>query len=614
VKGAVDAATRLMSITTDGAWLGIAQTMLVVLECSLDGRIPEAAERLSELATRQRLNGDTHFEGITFLNLAFAQRAMGNPTETLECATKAIDLLQSSSAGAEVASARCIRAWAHFHMREPEKARAELSLSLAETNETIRMDVLMEAADMEAFYGDESSATDHIAELRAMGKSADWALGVTMVTDAYVALRRGSEADAAEIVMRIDPDELTVSSGHKAHVLAVRAHAQIAMGGPDALEALELAKQQARHQSAGLWSGYCDALEAACGPPESLQLFVRQASRRGTWALTYVAELIVERLADLAEEERTIILDEARVRPDRWRPALRSCVDSGETSSLACARILEVVGEGEDVIRLRRLAHEYRGTPGADLGRGLVRRIAARVFVEDQGRVSIRVGSRFVDGSSIRRKVLALLCFLITRPSFAATRDEVMDALWPEFDPADALNSLNQTVYFLRRVFEPAYKEDLSPSYLHHESDLIWLDRELISSTSTVCLDIIKSMSAEPLPREVADLAQAYMGPFALDFAYEEWAADYRISLHSSYLQIIEKAVASDTINGHFERGIRLARRALDLTPDADQIELSLLRLYRLNGSHSAAAEQYTHYASAMRETLGVEPPALETL
>jgi DNA-binding SARP family transcriptional activator len=99
-----------------------------------------------------------------------------------------------------------------------------------------------------------------------------------------------------------------------------------------------------------------------------------------------------------------------------------------------------------------------------------------------------------------------------------------------------------------------------------------------------------------------------------LDFAYEEWATDFRTSLHSSYLQVIEKAVESDTINGHFERGIGLARRALDLTPEADQIELSLLRLYRLNGSHSAAAEQYAHYAATMRETLGVEPPSLESL
>ena len=614
VMGAVDAATRLMSVTKDEGWLGIAQTMLLILQGSLDGRMPETVERLSELAERQRLNGDTHFEGITYLNLAVTQRAMGDAAATLSSATRAIELLQSSSAGAEIASARCVRAWALFHLHEPTQARVELAVSLAEANEPIRMDALLEAAEMEAFYGDESLASDYIAELRAMGKSADWAVGVTMVTAAYLALRRGSPSEAAVIAMRIDPDELTASSGHKAHVLAVRAHAQIAKGAPDSLEALELAKRQATRQSAGLWVGYCNALEAACGLSGAFRLFVRQANRRGTWALTYAAELVVERLADLGDDEQAIVFEEAELRPERWRPALRDSVDSGGISSLACARLLEIIGETQDVIRLRRLAHQHRGTPVADLGRGLVRRIAARVFVEDQGRVSIRVGSRVVEGSSIRRKVLALLCFLITRARYAATRDEVMDALWPEFDPADALNSLNQTVYFLRRVFEPSYKEDLSPAYLHHESDLIWLDPELVSSTSGNCLELIRSMSPEPSPREVAELAQAYLGPFALDFAYEEWAADYRTSLHSSYLQIIEKAVASDTINGHFERGIGLARRALDLTPEADQIELSLLRLYRLNGSHSAAAEQYTHYAAAMRETLGVEPPALESL
>ena len=80
--------------------------------------------------------------------------------------------------------------------------------------------------------------------------------------------------------------------------------------------------------------------------------------------------------------------------------------------------------------------------------------------------------------------MLALLCFLVSRPRLSATRDEVMDALWPEFDPADALNSLNQTVYFLRRVFEPEYKDDLSPGYVRHESDVIWLDGDLVESRS----------------------------------------------------------------------------------------------------------------------------------
>ena len=43
-------------------------------------------------------------------------------------------------------------------------------------------------------------------------------------------------------------------------------------------------------------------------------------------------------------------------------------------------------------------------------------------------------------------------------------------------------------------------------------------------------------------------------------------------------------------------------------------MELSLVRLYKLSGSHAAAAEQYAHYSTWLRDALGVEPPALESL
>ena len=59
----------------------------------------------------------------------------------------------------------------------------------------------------------------------------------------------------------------------------------------------------------------------------------------------------------------------------------------------------------------------------------------------------------------------------------------MLEALWPDLDPLDAVNSLNQTVYFLRRVLEENYVEDLSPGYLHHDSDLIWLDPDLVGES-----------------------------------------------------------------------------------------------------------------------------------
>jgi DNA-binding SARP family transcriptional activator len=256
-----------------------------------------------------------------------------------------------------------------------------------------------------------------------------------------------------------------------------------------------------------------------------------------------------------------------------------------------------------------------RRVPGAsDLGRGLARRLAPRVIVEDLGRISVRVGPATTPGTSIRRRVLALVALLLTRPDFACTRDQVLEALWPELGPDLAVNSLNQTIYFMRRVFEEDFNDDLSPGYVHHESEVIWLDPSLVSSSSSTCSQMIRRMGSEPSPDQVENLSTSYSGRFALDFEYEDWAASFRDSLHASYLQIVERALAVDLSSGHFDRGIRVARRALEVDATAESVEVSLLRLYRASGAHAAAAEQYAHYASRLREELDVEPPPLESL
>jgi DNA-binding SARP family transcriptional activator len=219
-----------------------------------------------------------------------------------------------------------------------------------------------------------------------------------------------------------------------------------------------------------------------------------------------------------------------------------------------------------------------------------------------------------VPGTDVRRKVLALLCFLLSRPDLSSTRDQVLDALWPELDPMIAVNSLNQTLYFLRRVFEVEYSEDLSPGYIHHDTDILWFDAELVRSRSGDCRALILALPNQPTPDDVERLVTLYRGRFALDFEYEEWAAAYRDSMHAAFLEIVERAVLDDFSSGHYDRGISLARRALDVDPSAEQIEVCLLRLYLVTGAHSAAAEQYAHYATVMREELGIEPPPLESL
>jgi DNA-binding SARP family transcriptional activator len=332
--------------------------------------------------------------------------------------------------------------------------------------------------------------------------------------------------------------------------------------------------------------------------------------------LAIQAELVVRRLADLNQAALEIVKEETTRRPVRWRWALRQLLASETARPLDIKRaidLLEMVGDQDDVVPLRKLAHN-KGLKIQDAGRTLMKRLAPPAFVDDLGRVTIRIGDRVVSGTDVRKKVLSLLIYLLTRPQFTASREQVIEALWPHMEPEAGANSLNQTSYFLRQVFEPKAEEDATSGYLNSRADLIWLDPELVQSRSAKCLALIATIRRNPSPELVTRLAELYTGRFAVDFMYDDWASSFRENLHAGVLDRVERSIVDDTKIGAFDRALAIAQMALQADPDAEQIELCLLRLYRRMGAHAAAEEQYAHYAAVMREQLGVEPPALETI
>jgi DNA-binding SARP family transcriptional activator len=355
----------------------------------------------------------------------------------------------------------------------------------------------------------------------------------------------------------------------------------------------------ATRQGAGLQERIARMLVAICGPEAQMSAAVSDMYVRDPAILSALAEHVAGRLDELGAAAAEAVRAEACRRPERWRHALRQVLDGSPTSEklIPAALLLEEIGDATDVMRLRGLARALRSRRHAAIGRKLIRRVAAKVFVEDLGRVRIRVGDRAVHSRAVRRKVLALLAYLVARPDLSATSDQVIEALWPDADPDDAGNSLNQTVYFLRRLIEPAYREDTSPGFVHHRSDLIWLDSELVDSQSRRCGRLLRDFAATRDPALVEELSQQYTARFALDFEYEDWADAYRDALHTSFLEVVERQVRADVETGEFDRGIGLARAVLSVDPDAATVEGSLIRLYGLAGAHAAAAEQQEHYA-----------------
>jgi DNA-binding SARP family transcriptional activator len=375
----------------------------------------------------------------------------------------------------------------------------------------------------------------------------------------------------------------------------------------DSLDAIRAGARIANRQGAHLWMLYGELLEAIADRGKDPSSAILRVSDTLPAVLSMLAELVVDRLDDLDAAARDAVQREASERPWRWRAAARAALTGRRGQQREAAQLLAAIGEPDDVLRLRGAGKANRNPSLSGLALDLARRLAPRALIEDLGRVRIEIGDRRVDGLEVRRKVLALLCLLLTKPRYTSTREEVADALWPDQEPGSAFNSLNQTVYFLRRVFEPSYQDETSPIYVGQDGETIWLDSTLVDSRSGRCARLIRSIPADPTPEIALTLAQEYQGRFALDFAYEDWASAFRDTLHAAYLRVIERAIQMDVDAGHFNRGTFLAERAGEADPDADEIQAALVRLYRLSGSYAAASEQYGRYSKSM-EDLGLQP------
>jgi DNA-binding SARP family transcriptional activator len=603
-----DFAKRLIASTMSDQLRLIAGGTELLISANRSGSLEALSRHLSAMAERQR-GVHPHFYGVTMLNLAINTIQHDQPRLAVSYASDAIEALEGTSSRIELSAALVALSQSFTLLGEGDQAKSAFMRAL-EFDET---EPYLDRADFADSYIDPDSAEPLLESLRASPEAT--APLMFALQGAWWFARRGRYGEAAATLSSADDHDAVLLSVATVRQ-ATAAYIAVAAGSDAGRSLAIAARDTARRQHATRWTRITDLLIAFSGSAAEFGSVIEAVGSKAPWNVTYVADLVARRLDELDASVLPTITDSARMHPGRWRFVLREQIASaGQGERLAGAKLLESIGDASDVQRLRAYAKRQRRIPGAaSLGRRLARRLADRVVVEDQNRLSINVGERHVHGSAIRRKVLALLCFLLTKPDMSSTRDQVLDALWPELDPVDALNSLNQTVYFLRRVLEEPYVDDLSPGYLHHDSDLIWLDPELVSSRSHQCRHLIKAFPPTPAPDQVNTLVEAYRGRFALDFEYEEWASPYRDWLHASYLEIVERAINDDIETGHFARGISLARRVLDVDPTAERVELSLLRLYRASGAHAAAAEQYSHYASTIREQLGIEPPALESL
>ena len=562
--------------------------------------------KLEKMAADQTEAGYRYFSAISRHNAAVMSAGAGGFREAIRLANDAIanfDLVPGVDH--ERYSSHATLVMCFFEQGDRNKAEDHARLALSTGTE--RGDVHSDIAYTLATIGEHARATrllESALELRRSGRSDVAADVVSALARAVMSLPMSPVTALAEL--EAVPRGLPLDTGYDLDVHTIAIAAWLMEGDTDrALQEIAVASARSAAKGSRRTDSRLDLLSAmANANGEALRAALASAASVGELAVLSAADVLGRYLWLIPEGPVTLRTSIENWR-SRWLPVLRRQLEDGGTANaLAAAQLLDEYGEVADVGRLRAFVKTYRRhSRGAQsLGRQLARKVAPTLTISDLGRTELAVGDRTVSLGEMRRKASSLLMYLVTRPSHSATRDQVLEELWPESNPDAAANSLNQAMYYLRRDIDPWFEEDISVDYVVLQADLLWLEPALVKIASAEFALLARTPIGQAAgSRTALSVLEMYSGRFCPEFEYEEWAIGWANRIHTLFLHFAGTCIRH-YVDRHLLQDARdAAIFALTHDPDAHDIEQKLVWLYWHEGARSSAHAQFEHLTSLER-------------
>ena len=332
-----------------------------------------------------------------------------------------------------------------------------------------------------------------------------------------------------------------------------------------------------------------------------------------TWYLRFflrpMAALAGELVRGAADAEALCRLLE--VDPEAWRHAAVLALPLATREIRP--RLLEVLATDPSSETIA----ELRGVKGHDVEQiraRLIRDAAARIHVTAFGSIRIRRGGGDgFEGTIHRPRQRALLGYLLARVDNPPSRDQVIETLWPNAEPEDGVNSLNQSVYQLRRVIDPGYRDGESPQYLISTTDTVALDGSLVTTDLQAFRVVARAfdrgtgVDVRVLGNELVALVG---GEFLAELVYEDWATSFRMAVHAEVREVLVRLTEDPWLASYPDLGLRAATRLADLDPYDEQAHLAMARCLQVMGRREAARRVIQRFLSRLRDDLGESPEA----
>lgn len=225
------------------------------------------------------------------------------------------------------------------------------------------------------------------------------------------------------------------------------------------------------------------------------------------------------------------------------------------------------------------------------------------ISVRCLGAFSVQVGRAEVRFRTQRAR--DLLALLIVHRGKPISKEQILEALWPEGDPGELQELFHTTVYQLRQALKGAgVPVVLFGGGLYRlEREALWVDTETFLS-----------LAGGSDPSGWASAVQHYQGDF-LDSLDYPWCEGLRTHFREVYLQVLRRLAKYEQDRGRPEQAALWWQRLVEADPLGEEAHMALVQCYVQTGRRSAAVQQYRTLVRMLQRELGVKPtPAAESL
>ena len=203
-----------------------------------------------------------------------------------------------------------------------------------------------------------------------------------------------------------------------------------------------------------------------------------------------------------------------------------------------------------------------------------------------------------------RKKAAALLKRLALERRLL--KDQAIEFLWPEADPASAANNLYKTIHTLRQTLDTHLGQGAAEAIFSFEDGVLSL-----LPSAWVDAHEFERLCSTP-EQHAADLEGAlalYQGDLLPDDRYEEWTQLPRQALYR-YQREARMALSTYRRNARdYTAAIQLLNPLLTYDPADESVHRELMRLYTLAGQRHEALRQYQVCVNALAAEIDVPLP-----